>query len=147
VDPRGNITAARNPGNVRLARERKSLRGQASISATSIDGPKTEGAIPMTLIQHAITRGGVNSLLDTLRSYLSVSPGAVSALGISRCFGRRPELKLANRRRVTERGSNATVRVDDVQLYQTRLTGKIKKRRCRTRRSLLIFLHREISQQ
>jgi hypothetical protein len=31
---------------------------------------KTEGAFPMTLIQHAITRSGVTSLLDTLRGYL-----------------------------------------------------------------------------
>lgn len=74
----------------------------------------------------------------------SVSLGAVSALGISRCFGCRPELELANRRRVTARCSNATVRVDDVQLYQTRLTGQKKKRRCRTRRSLLIFVRRGI---
>ena len=56
----------------------------------------------MTLIQHAITRGGVNSLLDTLRSYLvRYRLARHLLLGAVVVLGRRPELELANRRRVT----------------------------------------------
>jgi hypothetical protein len=69
----------------------------------------------MTLIQHAMPVVVAAQHLKKLSG--SVSLSVVSALGISRCFGRRPELELANRRRVTARGSNATMRVDDVQLY------------------------------
>src|SRR5437763_8925738 len=46
----------------------------------------------------------------------SVSPGALSSLGSSRCLRCRPELELANSRRAISRRSSPAVRVDDVQV-------------------------------
>ena len=75
----------------------------------------------MALINYDATiDSGGKSLLDTLRGYRSVPHSAISLLGSSRCFGCCPELELANGRRVISRRGSPTVRVDDVQVHETR---------------------------
>ena len=76
----------------------------------------------MALSFRDITVGGDrNSLLDTLRGYfVRYRPGAVSFLGSSRCARCCPELELADGRRVTSHRGSPAVRVDDVQVHETR---------------------------
>jgi hypothetical protein len=76
----------------------------------------------MALIHYdATTDRGGTSLLDTLRGYfVRYRLALYSLLGSSRCFRCCPELELANGRRVISRRGSPTVRVDDVQVHETR---------------------------
>jgi hypothetical protein len=57
--------------------------------------------------------------------------GAISFLGGGRCFRCCPKLELADGRRVASHCGSATVRVDDVQVHQTR-DSQVRRRNCVT---------------
>src|SRR6266436_595417 len=129
MDPHGVIRAARNPTKVHVGAMELVIAvahggcGKTSISAT----PSYWGAPKRKEHSYGLkssryhrrrqlefTAGQIAGLFRPL------PPGAVSLLGGSRCFGRCPELELADGRRVTSRRCSVAMRVDDVPVREAR---------------------------